>query len=160
VTADGDAPGSKQPDGDEEKPDPPPPPPSPSPDSPDGTDAPEVVEGIGPDAPPPPRTCCPMRRKVVVGILGVLPEQQCGVGDAELADFLRFDLQTPDGKPVLAFRYCPWCGAARGPDTEFRIVDVGFVGNEEGEGDDDEDGFEPPSSSFDPPSFGPRPEDD
>jgi hypothetical protein len=127
------------------------PPPAPS------EEAAEVVEGIGPEAAP--RTCCPMRRKVVVGILGVLPEQQCGVGDAELADFLRFDLQTPDGKPVLAFRYCPWCGAARGPDTEFRIVDVGFVGGGE-EGDDDEDGFEPPSSSFEPPSFGPRPEDE
>jgi hypothetical protein len=75
--------------------------------------------------PTPARTCCPMRRKVLVGVISVLPEAQCGVGDAELADFLRFDLQTPSGKPVIAFRFCPWCGQPRGPEDEVRIVELG-----------------------------------
>lgn len=88
-----------------------------------------------------------MRRKVVVGILGVLQEQQCGVPDSELADFMRFDLQTPDGKPVLAFRFCPWCGAPRDPAAEVRIVDVHVE-----TGDPDESGeFEPPGD-YEPPS--------
>lgn len=103
---------------------------------------------------PLPPTCCPMRRKVVVGILAVLPETQCGVGDSELADFLRFDLETPGGKPVLAFRFCPWCGAARAPDAETRIVDVDIMRGEQGEGEGDEEGgFEPPSE-FEPPGGG------
>ena len=65
-----------------------------------------------------------MRRKIVVGIIKVLNEEDCGISDAELADVVRFDLQTPDGKPVLAFRFCPWCGAQRDPGGETRIVDV------------------------------------
>lgn len=100
-------------------------------------------------------TCCAMRRKVVVGILGVLPEAQCGVPDSELADFMRFDLEAPGGKPVIAFRFCPWCGAPRAPDGEVRIVDVRLVAgapDESGEleppGDDDGSGegpaWEPP----------------
>ena len=92
----------------------------------------------------PPSTCCSMRRKVVVGILGVLPEEQCGVSDTELADFMRFDLNTPDNKPVLAFRFCPWCGAARAPDGEVRIVDVRFAAEQP-------PGFEPPGD-FEPPA--------
>lgn len=95
-----------------------------------------------------PSTCCPMRRKVVVGIIGVLPEEQSGVADSELADYLRFDLQGPDGKPVLAFRFCPWCGAARAPDAETRIVDVRFA---QAEPPSDAEGFEPPRD-FEPPS--------
>ena len=90
-----------------------------------------------------------MRRKVVVGILGVLPEAQSGVPDSELADFMRFDLQTPDGKPVLAFRFCPWCGAARTPDAEVRIVDV-RMGSE---------AQPPPPTGFDPPQDYEPPED-
>ena len=112
--------------------------------------------GAGAPGPTPPdpaaATCCAMRRKVVVGILAVLPEAQCGVADAELADFLRFDLESPGGKPVLAFRFCPWCGTARAPDAETRIVDYEVRAEPGGE---DEDGFEPPSEGFDPPpSFG------
>ena len=92
-----------------------------------------------------------MRRKVVVGILGVLPEGQSGVPDSELADFMRFDLQTPDGKPVLAFRYCPWCGAARTPDAEVRIVDVRLNAPEP---PPPATGFEPPQD-YEPPEEGP-----
>lgn len=99
-------------------------------------------------------TCCPMRRKVVVGIIGVLPEDKSGVADSELADFMRFDLQGPDGKPVLAFRFCPWCGAARMPDAEVRIVDVRFA--EGPEPPPEQDGFEPPKD-FEPPPSGEGP---
>ena len=70
--------------------------------------------------------CCPMRRKIVVGIIKVLNEEECGVSDTELADVMRFDLETPDGKAVLAFRYCPWCGKPRSAGGETRIVDVRF----------------------------------
>ena len=88
------------------------------------------------------QTCCPMRRKVVVGILAVLPEDRCGVGDAELADFLRFDLESPSGSPVLSFRFCPWCGKERGVDEETRIVDLKHDEDESSEGDAPGEGSE------------------
>ena len=69
-------------------------------------------------------TCCPMRRKIMVGILKVFSEEECGISDSELADVMRFDLQSPTGKPVLAFRYCPWCGQPRDQAGESRVVDV------------------------------------
>ncbi|MGE0712766.1 MAG: hypothetical protein AB7N76_11285 [Planctomycetota bacterium] len=86
------------------------------------------------DEPAPPVTCCLLRRKILVGILQVLNEEQCGVGDSELADVLRFDLSSPDGKPVIAFRFCPWCGAPRDPGGETRIVSISPPEDE----DDDE----------------------
>ncbi|MBX3470791.1 MAG: hypothetical protein KF878_28320 [Planctomycetes bacterium] len=115
-------------------------------------------------APTPGTSCCPMRRKVVVGILGVLGEAQCGVPDSELADFLRFDLQTPDGKPVLAFRYCPWCGQQRAAEAEVRIVDVRVEPGPDASGEFEPPGdFEPPPSgegpTWDPPrEFDPPPD--
>ena len=88
-----------------------------------------------PDSPPEPvETCCLYRRKVLVGILKVLTLEECGVPDAELADLMRFDLDSPTGKAVLAFRYCPWCGVARDPDGEIRIVDVSPAGDPNGGG--------------------------
>lgn len=81
------------------------------------------MEPEEPEEPDDSPTCCQYRRKVLVGILKVLTEQECGVPDAEMADLLRFDLASPTGKPVLAFRYCPWCGRARDPGGETRIVD-------------------------------------
>lgn len=69
-------------------------------------------------------TCCLYRRKILVSISAVLPEQVCGVPDSHLADLLRFDMEVPTGHPVLAFRYCPWCGTARDLDGETRITDA------------------------------------
>lgn len=69
-----------------------------------------------------PQTCCLVRRKIVVGIIAVLPEDLCGVPDTELADVLRFDIESPCGKPVLSFLYCPWCGKPRRPGDEYRIT--------------------------------------
>ncbi len=125
-------------------------------DAPEG----EVAEGAAQEGEVPegeaaaPPSCCAMRRKVIVGILAVLPEAQCGVPDAELADYLRFDLDAPTGKPVLAFRFCPWCGERRGPGTEHRIVDIQVVGGDAS--DDDDDDFTPPrEASDDDPGFDP-----
>jgi len=69
-------------------------------------------------------TCCVYRRKIMVSIVAVLPEQVCGVSDSHLADLLRFDLETPTNHPVIAFRYCPWCGKPFTPGSEIRITDL------------------------------------
>lgn|GEM_PF-3308088 len=69
-------------------------------------------------------TCCRIRRKVVVGIIAVLPEDQCGVSDAELADVLDFKVKARSGKPVIAFRFCPWCGTPFKEGSERRITDA------------------------------------
>jgi hypothetical protein len=68
------------------------------------------------------KTCCPARRKFVVGILATLPEEQCGVPDTEVAEFIRFDLMAPGETPVISFRYCPWCGTERTLGSETRIT--------------------------------------
>lgn len=67
---------------------------------------------------------CNIRKKVAVGILGVLPQEICGISDSELADFMRFDLAGPNGEPVLAFRFCPWC--SHPIQKEERITHVQF----------------------------------
>lgn len=53
--------------------------------------------------------CCSMRKKIALTPYS-LPEEVCGVSDAEVADFLIFDMKSPNGRPVLTFRFCPWCG--------------------------------------------------
>ena len=55
-------------------------------------------------------SCCQTRNKVIVGIFDVLSQEDCGIYDQELADFMLFDVTTPEGKPVIMFKYCPWCG--------------------------------------------------
>ena len=70
------------------------------------------------------KTCCVYRRKIVVGILRVLPEELCGVSDVELADLFSPDHKAESGKPVLAFRFCPWCGAPFKLDSEMRVTDL------------------------------------
>ncbi len=50
-----------------------------------------------------------MRKKIVLTPYS-LPQDVCGVSDAEVADFLVFDVKSPNGRPVLTFRFCPWCG--------------------------------------------------
>ena len=53
--------------------------------------------------------CCTMRKKILLTPYS-RPEDVCGVSDAEVADFLIFDMKSPTGRPVLTFRFCPWCG--------------------------------------------------
>lgn len=72
--------------------------------------------------PPMPGNCCELRRKILVGIQAVLPEEACGVSDAALADVYRPDMRLPNGQPVLAFRFCPWCGKPRPFTGEYRIT--------------------------------------
>lgn len=67
--------------------------------------------------------CCKLRLKLVCGIIQILTEEQCGVPESEIADVLRFDLEVPSGKPVVGFRFCPWCGK-RIDDGPVRITDI------------------------------------
>ena len=80
-------------------------------------------------------TCCLYRRKIVVGVIGVLPEEKCGVSDVELADLFDPDIKAASGLPVLRFRFCPWCGSPSTPDSEYRVTD--FAKNEESEDESD-----------------------
>lgn len=77
-------------------------------------------------------TCCLYRRKILVGVMSVLPEEVCGVPDSELADVLEFGAESPTGHPVLAFRYCPWCGKPYTRGSETRITDVRLEDEEPG----------------------------
>lgn len=85
------------------------------------------------------KTCsCNMRKKIALGILGVLPEELCGVSDSDLADFMSFDKSGPNGEPVLALRFCPWCSHSiakeeRITHVQFEDEDVGGVDEDEGE---------------------------
>lgn len=72
-----------------------------------------------------PSTCCQMRRKVVVAVVQVLSSKECGIGDSELADYLLHGKDSPKGKPILVFGYCPWCGEKRDPSSEMRVTELG-----------------------------------
>jgi len=73
------------------------------------------------------KTCCVYRRKIVVGIIGVLTEEACGVSDVEMADLYDPDRMSPSGKPVLAIRFCCWCGARITHENELRVSDLNQV---------------------------------
>ena len=69
-------------------------------------------------------TCCLMRRKVVVGLLGINTKAQCGVDDSELVDYVLHDApRLPSNKPIVAFKFCPWCGQKR-DGFEQNVVDI------------------------------------
>lgn len=70
------------------------------------------------------KTCCALRRKILVTIKTILPEDVCGIPESAVADVLRFDISSPSGAPVVAFRFCPWCGVRRTDDTERRVTDT------------------------------------
>jgi len=86
----------------------------------------------------PPTTCCEMRRKAVVFLGPVLAEEVCGIPDSILADFMRFDIDAPVGpdgkrKPVIGFRFCPWCGKLYAANSETRltaVIDVTMEGDD------------------------------
>lgn len=83
-------------------------------------------------------SCCLARRKIVIGIIGVLPEETCGVPDSVLADFLDWADQ-PSGKSLLRAAYCCWCGARQTPDSESRITPPPFRAEDD---DSDDEGEE------------------
>lgn len=47
--------------------------------------------------------CCPMREHFLIGIVGVAK----GIAPADAVDFV-IDFDAP--KPVIAIKYCPFCG--------------------------------------------------
>jgi hypothetical protein len=55
--------------------------------------------------------CCLGRRKFKFNGIGYLSQEECGVSDAEIADFLILGAKSPEGRPVVVFKFCPWCGA-------------------------------------------------
>ena len=75
-------------------------------------------------------TCCPLRRKIVVGIFATIAEESCGVSDAELLDVTVFDPEGVEG-PTVHFRYCPWCGKARDCSSETRFSEPPFKEEEQ-----------------------------
>jgi hypothetical protein len=75
---------------------------------------------------------CNLRKKVILGILGVVPQELCGISDIELADYMSFDKSGAHGEPVLALRYCPWCSFLI--LKEERITSVDF--NDESDADE------------------------
>lgn len=84
------------------------------------------------------KTCCQMRKKMTVFLGPYLTVEQCGIPDTILADFMRFDVDpvvAPDGtkKPVIAFRFCPWCGAPYTDKSETRTTLAHPVDDIEGE---------------------------
>lgn len=73
------------------------------------------------------KVCCGMRKKIVVGIAGILSEEQCGVPDSVMVDYHDFDYQSDSGVPVslaLKFAFCPWCGTQLGADQARRTTEV------------------------------------
>jgi hypothetical protein len=85
-----------------------------------------IIDQI-PDAavqPKPKRTsCCQARQKVIVAVAKILTKEECGIPDSLLADYVDHGTDSPGGKPVLAFQFCPWCGAKRDPEGETRITE-------------------------------------
>jgi len=54
------------------------------------------------------RFCCPMRARFIVGPVGIRLDQPEPV---DVADFiLDWRADTPGAKPVIAIRFCPFCG--------------------------------------------------
>lgn len=52
--------------------------------------------------------CCPLRAKILLQPL-CLTEEACGVADSEMVDVMTFEKST-NGRPVITFKFCPWCG--------------------------------------------------
>ncbi len=77
---------------------------------------------------PPKKNCCDLRRKVLIGVVAVLPESQCGIPDSALLDVTTFGLndlgETDKGTPILHVRFCAWCGEPRAPGDEVHVTEV------------------------------------
>lgn len=60
-----------------------------------------------------PSYCCAMRARFVIGIIAEIQDVPV---PTDAVDFIDFDVKSPDGRPVLTIKYCPFCGkAAAGP---------------------------------------------
>ena len=54
-------------------------------------------------------TCCALRDKISL-IPGIRAFEDCNVPDSVLLDVMDFDYKSMHNKPILRFRFCPWCG--------------------------------------------------
>lgn len=54
--------------------------------------------------------CCMMRAKFLTGIVAQVPDHMMGV-PTEAVDFMEWDQKSPDGRPILLAKFCPFCGA-------------------------------------------------
>lgn len=67
--------------------------------------------------------CCKLRKKVVLGIMLIRSEAECGVPDSEMADVMAFDESKSD-RPIICVQYCPWCGAKIELDENSTITEI------------------------------------
>ena len=51
--------------------------------------------------------CCEMRRRFIIGIVA---EDKNVPTPYAVCDFLDYKIKSPDGRPVIRIRYCPFCG--------------------------------------------------
>lgn len=51
--------------------------------------------------------CCAMRERFLLGIVAENKKVQV---PTEAVDFMDFDAKTPDGRPILKIKFCPFCG--------------------------------------------------
>ena len=70
--------------------------------------------------------CCGARKKIILAIVAVLPESECGVPDSTLVDFIRFDVQH-EGKSLIVAPFCCWCGKRRDPNIIGRVTPPPFT---------------------------------
>lgn len=64
---------------------------------------------------------CVLRRKIALTPFNV-PERYCGVSDAEVADAMATFEKSPQGRPIVTFQFCPWCGEKWYPTG--RIIEI------------------------------------
>lgn len=53
--------------------------------------------------------------------MNVLSEEESGVPDSELVDFMIFEQKSPNGRPILAVKFCPWCGQKKADNGTLRV---------------------------------------
>ena len=63
--------------------------------------------------------CCKMRQRFLVGIIA---EDASIPMPYAVQDFVDYSCQSPEGKPVLKIRYCPFCGKGIGSNDTVRLV--------------------------------------
>jgi len=68
-----------------------------------------------------------MHKKVVLGIVKIREEHECGVPFSVIADYNDFGYTPRTPGPFvgnLVFRFCPWCGKTRDDTQERRTVEM------------------------------------
>lgn len=63
--------------------------------------------------------CCKLRKKILLKPIK-LPEEYCGVSDAECVDVMTFE--KVQGIDVVQPRFCPWCGLRWVPTGKVFVI--------------------------------------